>query len=185
MSDLRPLARTDRLLTETLHDELLVYDLDGNNAVHLNRTAALVWRNCDGRRTVQDLVTIVQAELGDKADEDVVLMALDSLSERGLISSGYEERDGQAVALSRRRFFRRVGAVGALAINAPVVYSAIIPPAAAAVSHGGGGGGGGSGDNSDQFLNNSSGSSSFGSGSSGSGSSGSGSSGSGSSDSYP
>ena len=173
MSYSRPLARTDRLLTETLDGELLVYDLDGDLASHLNRTAALVWRNCDGRRTVEDLVTVVQAELGDTADEDVVLMALDSLSERGLITSGYEERDGQAVALSRRRFFRRVGVIGAMAVNAPVVYSAIIPPAAAAVSHGGGGGGGGGADNN-QFLNNPSRNNSLGSGGS-----------SGSSDNYP
>jgi hypothetical protein len=70
-----------------------------------------------------------------------VLMALDGLSERGLISSGYEERDGAAVALSRRRFFRQFGVVGAVAVNAPVVYSAMVPTAAAALSSGGGGSG--------------------------------------------
>ena len=83
-------------------------------------------------------------ELGETADEDVVLMALDSLSEHGLIRSGYDERDGAAVALSRRRFFRRVGVAGAAAVNAPVVYSIIAPTAAAALSHGGGGSGGNS-----------------------------------------
>ena len=88
MNRSRPLARTDGLLTEAIDGELLVYDIAGDIAVHLNETAALVWRNCDGRRTVADLVTLVEAGLAEAADEDVVLMALDSLSERGLIASG-------------------------------------------------------------------------------------------------
>jgi hypothetical protein len=155
VSESRPIARADRLRTETLDGELLVYDLDGDIASQLNRTAALVWHNCDGRHTVAELVTIVSEELGESADEDVVLMALDSLSEHGLISSGYTERDGAAVALSRRRFFRRVGVAGAFALNAPVVYSLTVPTAAAALSNGGGGGGGGGGSqfNNSQFNN--------------------------------
>lgn len=116
---------------------MLVYDLGGDVATHLNRTAALVWRNCDGTRTVQELVTLIVKEFGEAADEDVVLMALDTLSEHGLIDSGYGERDGAAVALSRRRFFRRVGVVGAAALNAPVAYSMVVPTAAAALSNGG------------------------------------------------
>ncbi len=137
-----PLARTDRLLTERVDGELLVYDLDGDVAVHLNETAALVWRSCDGSRTVAELATLVAHERGEAPDEDVVLMALDNLSEHGLIRSGYDERDGAAVALSRRRFFRRAGVIG---VRAPVVYSLIVPTAAAALSTGGGGGGGGGG----------------------------------------
>jgi hypothetical protein len=161
VSSTGPLARTDHLLTETLDGELLVYDLNGDIAVHLNRTAALVWRLCDGRHTVAELSTRVAAELGTPADEEVVLMALDSLSEHGLLSSGYEERDGAAVALSRRRFFRRFGIAGAAVMKAPVVFSAIVPAAAAAVSGGGGGGGGGSAgefNNSPSQLNQGSGS---------------------------
>jgi hypothetical protein len=131
VGDSRPLARTDGVLTETLDDEVLVYDLDGDLALHLNHTAALVWRNCDGHRTVAELVALVGAELGETVDEDVILMALDTLSEHGLISSGFEERDGAAVALSRRRFFRRVGLAGGIA---PIVYSMVVPTAAAAQS---------------------------------------------------
>jgi hypothetical protein len=137
VSESGPLARSHGLLTEALDGELLVYDLGGDIAVHLNTTAALVWRSCDGRRTVAELVTLVAEELGEAADEDVVLMALDNLSEHGLIISGYEERNGAAVALSRRRFFRRVGVAGAAALNAPVVYSLVVPTAAAALSNGG------------------------------------------------
>jgi coenzyme PQQ synthesis protein D (PqqD) len=145
MSEPRPVSRTDGLLTETLDGELLVYDLAGDTALHLNRTAALVWRSCDGQRTVADLAMLVAEELGEPPDEDVVLMALDNLADHGLISAGYKERAGADVALSRRRFFQRVGLAGGTALSAPVVYSALVPTAAAALSHGGGGGGGGGG----------------------------------------
>jgi hypothetical protein len=148
VSESRPIARSDGVRTETLDGELLVYDLDGDIALHLNRTAALVWHSCDGRHTVAELLTLVVEELGESADEDVVLMALDSLSEHGLIRSGFEERDGAAVALSRRRFFRRVGVAGAVAVNAPVVFSLSVPTAAAALSSGGP-------SNGDPQLNNS------------------------------
>jgi hypothetical protein len=154
VSDSRPVGRTEGLLTEELDGEVLVYDLSGDTALHLNQTAALVWRSCDGRRTVADLTTLVSEELGEPADEDVVLMALDNLADHGLLSSGYEERDGAEVALSRRRFFRRVGVAGGAAFSAPVVYAALVPTAAAALSHGGGGGGGGGGSGFIQPQNN-------------------------------
>jgi phosphohistidine swiveling domain-containing protein len=140
-------ARTDGLLTESVDGELLVYDLEGDVAAHLNATAAVVWRSCDGDRTVAELAAVVAEELGETADEDVVLMALDTLVDHGLISSGYDERDGAAIALSRRRFFKRFGLAGAAA--APVVYSLVVPTAAAAKSTGGGGG-----STDDQQFNN-------------------------------
>ena len=166
MSELGPLARTDGLLTETVDREVLVYDLERDTAFHLNSTAALVWRSCDGSRTVAELAALVAEELGEEPNEDVVLMALDNLSDHGLIRSGYKERDGAAVALSRRRFFRRVGAVGAAALNAPVVYGMSVPIAAAALSTGASG----QAQNDNLLFNNPS-SSSRGSGSSSGGSS--------------
>ena len=60
-------------------------------------------------------------------------MALEMLSEHGLIASGYEEREGSAVALSRRRFFRRAG-IARRGLAAPVVYRLGVLAAAAAQS---------------------------------------------------
>lgn len=148
MNERRPLARTDKLVTETLDGELLVYDLNGDIALHLNRTAAFVWQSCDGSRTVAELVALVAEEFAESPDEDVVLMALDTLADHGLIVSGYDERDGAEVALSRRRFFRRVGVTGTAALNAPVVFTMLVPTADAALSNGGS-----ANDNSQQFNN--------------------------------
>jgi hypothetical protein len=121
-------------LTEEVDGELLVYDVERDLACRLNPSAALVWRSCDGSRTVPELVEILTAELGELADEDLVLIALDHLAEHGLIVSGYEQRDASAARLSRRRFFRRAGIAGAAAVAVPVVYSLSVPAAAAAAS---------------------------------------------------
>jgi len=124
----------DGVVTEDVADEMIVYDERTDVACRLNRSAALVWRNCDGKRTLPDLTRVLEADLGDVADEDMVLVALDSLAEHGLIESGYERRDATASRLSRRRFFRRVGVA---AVSIPVVASMAVPMPAAAASGGG------------------------------------------------
>jgi Coenzyme PQQ synthesis protein D (PqqD) len=123
----RPLARTQGFVTEEVDGELRVYDEAGDVACVLNATAAAVWARCDGKRTVKDLVRSMSDELGEVADEDLVLMALDKLAAHGLLLSGYEPRSGGAERLSRRRFFRRAGIAGATAMAAPVVYSMAEP----------------------------------------------------------
>ncbi len=130
----RPLARTADLLTEEVDGELLVYDAETELACRLNGSAALVWRNSNGKRSVTDLVAVLSEELGDLADEDMVMVALDHLHEHGLIKSGYEPRDLNVARLSRRRFIRRVGIVGAASMAVPVVHSMVVPTPAAAQS---------------------------------------------------
>jgi len=46
-----PQARSEDLVIQDIGDEVLVYDLTRHKAHCLNRTAALVWRKCDGTRT--------------------------------------------------------------------------------------------------------------------------------------
>ncbi|HEY5317663.1 MAG TPA: PqqD family protein [Solirubrobacteraceae bacterium] len=131
---LRPLARTDGLLSEEVDGELLVYDEDNVVACRLNGSAALVWRSCDGKRSVADLVAVLTEEVGELADEDLVMVALDTLADHDLIESGYQRRDAEASRFSRRRFIRRVGIAGAASIAVPVVAGMVPPVAAAATS---------------------------------------------------
>jgi hypothetical protein len=133
-NDFRPLARTQGLIFESLDDELLIYDVEDNLLCRLNRTAALVWQNADGSRTVDELADTLRAELGDLADVDLVLVSLDRLHEHGLIAWGYEPRDSDAAGLSRRRFIRRTGVVGTAALALPLVTSLVAPVAADAQS---------------------------------------------------
>ena len=50
-----PLARKECLVIKELPDETLVYDTKHDKAHCLNNTAALVWKNCDGKRTITQL----------------------------------------------------------------------------------------------------------------------------------
>jgi hypothetical protein len=126
-----PQARQKGIHTEVVNDELLVYDESNDTAHSLNRTAATVWRGCDGTRTVEDLVRVLGDEVGDVADEDLVMVTLDDLSANGLVE-GFAQREREAARLSRRRFIRRVGTVGTAALALPVVHSITAPEPAAA-----------------------------------------------------
>lgn len=130
MGTIDPLARTEGLTIEESDGKVLVFDDARDVGCVLNATAALVWRSCNGKRTLKDLVAVVSEQLGTPADEDMVLMALDKLAQHGLLLSGYQPRSNRAERLSRRRFFGRAGIVGATAMAAPVVYSAAAPSVA-------------------------------------------------------
>jgi hypothetical protein len=126
-----PQARRDDLLVEEVEDELVIYDKRSDSGHRLNRTAAIVWRHCDGERDVEDLAAVLAKELGeDLADEDLVRIALDQLAENDLIEGGAEQV-AEETMLSRRRFIRRVGTVGAAALALPVVTTINAPTAAA------------------------------------------------------
>jgi hypothetical protein len=93
-----------------------------------------VWDACDGTQAVADLVKVLAEDLGDVADEDLVLVTLDSLSEYGLLEAGYVRRDKASSQLSRRRFIQSAGAVGVAAAALPMVSSLVAPTPAAAQS---------------------------------------------------
>ncbi len=69
---LMPRARQDELVVEELQDETLVYDLKRHKARCLNRTAALVWRCCDGQTSVADVAALLEEQLATATDEAVV-----------------------------------------------------------------------------------------------------------------
>jgi hypothetical protein len=135
MGLLRPRGRTGGLLVEEIDDQLLVYDQQRDVVCSLNGTAAIVWRSCDGDRTVEDLVDVLRAEIGEIADIDLVMVTLDQLEEHGLIEAGYGRRDRLAAQFNRRRFISRVGVVTTAAVALPVVQSIVAPTPAAADSN--------------------------------------------------
>jgi len=125
---MKPVARRDGLLTRDLKDELLVYARDEHRAHCLNHTAATVFKNADGTRTVADLARLVAPEADRTASEAVVGETLARLAEAGLL-----EGDPAATGWSRRDVVRRVG-IGA-AILMPAVASIVAPtPAEAAAT---------------------------------------------------
>jgi len=54
---------------EEMEGENLLYRLGTHKAIHLNETATIIWKLCDGSRTVQDIVDLLKQEFpGSEAD---------------------------------------------------------------------------------------------------------------------
>lgn len=66
-------------------DETVVYDFRNHQARCLNRTAAAVFKLCDGKRTPQQIAAQLSQTLGAECDEEVVAMALAQLDDGQLL----------------------------------------------------------------------------------------------------
>jgi hypothetical protein len=126
---MNPVARTEAILTESVGNELIVYDEQAQKAHRLNPTSAFVWRNCDGTRTTADLAKLLHREMGIPEDEGFVSLALELLEKQRLVRVPFS-----ADTISRRDAIRRLKALGVVAAMIPVVATIASPPAAAAVS---------------------------------------------------
>jgi len=130
-----PQARHERLVVQELGDETVIYDEQRNHVHRLNRTAALVWRCCDGRRTAGALALAVQNELGSPVTEEMVWLALDRLEKEHLLQERLvrPEAVGQ---ITRRQMLRKAALVGGATLLLPVVQSMAAPTPAMAMSIG-------------------------------------------------
>ena len=118
------------VIVRELSDECLAYDAETHQAHCLSRTAADVWKLCDGKMRVAEIVRSMMKDSRPAVDEDVVLVALFRLQKCGLLrkpSRGHEQ-----ILLSRRALVRKMGIAAALAV--PVVTTLLVPTAAQAAS---------------------------------------------------
>ncbi len=131
-----PQARDENLVIQPLDEETLVYDLTRHRAHCLNRTAALIWRACDGKRTVSEIARSVGEELQRPVDEGTVLYALGQLDKLHLLKESVARPTPAPWAgvsgMSRRDFIRKAGIAAAVAV--PVITSLVAPTKAQAVS---------------------------------------------------
>jgi hypothetical protein len=109
-------------------DETLVYHKENHRAHCLNRTAAEVWKLCDGEKTVAEITETLVQESKSPVDEELVWLTLRRLSKAGLLVK--QKRQEQILA-SRRAVMRKIG-MAAMAL--PIVTSILVPTAEAAVS---------------------------------------------------
>ena len=124
-----PMARKNGLVIQEAGDEVLVYDLERNEAHCLNRTAAFVWRSCDGKNDVRAIAALLGKEFSQKVDEDLVWLAIDQLSSERLLDAQFKlESNG----ISRRAVIRKIGLAAAVAL--PVVAMLSFPGSALAVT---------------------------------------------------
>ncbi len=146
MGQTAPRARSDGLICEEVDGEFVIYDQRTDRMTRLNHSAAVVWTACDGNRSLAELLSFVRPTLGEMADENLVQVALDYLTDSDLLEAGVPVRAPSARRQSRRRFIQRAGTVGIAGTLLPVVYSLVAPTPAEAGSNpvitvpGGGGG---------------------------------------------
>ena len=126
-----PIARRARLLVRELAEEVVVYDEERHRAHCLNRTAAIVWKSCDGKTTVNGIAERVGERLSARVPDEVVWLALEQLAGFGLLASESPRRES-ANPISRRGMLRRLGV--AAAVSLPLVTSVVSPTAAEAQS---------------------------------------------------
>jgi hypothetical protein len=129
---MKPVASNDGLLVRELAEEVVVYDLERHQAHCLNRTAAFVFKQCDGRTSVEEIAGRLQAEFEAPADETLVFQALDQLDGAHLLRHK-PTPPPEPAGCTRRDAVRHVGL--GLAVLLPAVTSILVPtPAEAAVT---------------------------------------------------
>ena len=127
-------ARSRDLVVEKMDDELCVYDFSNKKCHALNKTAAQVWRLCDGRSSVEHIASHLSNENHAQVDNEVVLLALKQLRKNGLLE-GSDPLLENATAVSRRSVMKRFGVAAASApILLPLIESIVAPTPAAAGS---------------------------------------------------
>jgi Coenzyme PQQ synthesis protein D (PqqD) len=123
-----PKARKRQLIIQEMADETLVYD-EGNHKAHcLNKTAAFIWKHCDGRTGVAQITRLMEKQMKVAVTEQVVWHALEQMEKSGLLESTVT-RPAQVGLMSRRALVRQIGIA---AITVPLVTSIVAPTAAEA-----------------------------------------------------
>jgi hypothetical protein len=82
----KPKQKTDYRL-ETLDDEILLYHPSETKIMYLNPTASIIWGLCDGGRTAQEIILLLQDAYPESASEIAadVEITLDQFIEHGCI----------------------------------------------------------------------------------------------------
>jgi hypothetical protein len=113
--------KRDGLVFQAIGDEFVVYDPKTHQAHSLNRAAALVFEQVDGKADSSEIARKVGDRLGGKSSDRVVEVALDRLGKAGLLTT--------PASSSRRALLR-----GLAVALVPVVTTVLVPRAAAAAS---------------------------------------------------
>lgn len=124
----KPLARQKDLVIQELPDEVLVYDMSANKAHCLNPSAAFIWRSCNGKNSIADIVSQFDAQGQGRVSEDFVWLAIDQLQECALLEQDIAPKfEGQ----SRRQVIKKIALASMVAV--PVIASLVAPQNALAV----------------------------------------------------
>ena len=122
---MKPRSRSAGLLVQPVGDQLVAYDQTRQRLHVLSRTTAATWRHCDGRNDVAALAQLVARDLDIPADERLIALALEQLSEAHLLEEGLPTVIG-ADGVSRREMLHWA-AVAAAGVFLPTITSCGAP----------------------------------------------------------
>lgn len=117
-----PIARQKDLVIQDMPDEVLVFDVNTNKAHCLNPSAAFIWKACNGKNSVSDIVSQFESSVNGKIGEDFVWLALDQLQENALLE---HEITPKFAGQSRRQVVKNIGLFSVAA--APIIASLVVP----------------------------------------------------------
>ena len=135
-----PKARKHNVIAREFGDEVLIYDRRRDKALCLNRTAALVWKHCDGRTSIEQITDRLGKEISREfetpIDERLVWYAISQLRREQLLEDQVEIPRRVLASmkghLNRRQVIRTLGLTSIVAL--PLVSSIIAPTAAQAAT---------------------------------------------------
>jgi hypothetical protein len=122
-------ARTRHVLAEDIGDEVVVYDVDTDEAHLLSPNVTRVWRAIQGGRPVAELIPVLEASSPGQG-ELLVWETLVQLRDASLLDGPILTPTAPA-GITRRTMLKRLG-LAAAAI--PVITTIVAPTPAAAVS---------------------------------------------------
>lgn len=117
-----PLARTNGLVVQEVPNEVLVFDMETNEAHCLNETAAMVWKYCDGKTSVPQIAEILGEGKDSAVSDDLIWLAIDQLNEHKLLE---KEVATKFAGQSRREVLRKIGLASMVAL--PIIASMAAP----------------------------------------------------------
>ncbi|MEZ5347488.1 MAG: PqqD family protein [Pyrinomonadaceae bacterium] len=124
-----PLAISENIIFQEAGEETLIYNLKTNNAYSLNSTAAMVWRACNGKLSIDDIADEMSVQTKKRVSSDLVRLALDQLNENNLLAENARENGNFG---SRRELIKKAGFASMIAL--PLILSITAPRAASAQS---------------------------------------------------
>lgn len=130
--EINPISIRHQIVTQTVGNELFIYELSTNKVWCLNETCSFVWGMCDGTNPVSEITKAISKEFNLRSDESIIWLTLDSLKKAGLLENGEEVMKSVGSFFSRREAIKKVGLTTMVAL--PIISSVIAPTAAQAQS---------------------------------------------------
>ncbi len=126
-----PISRKNNIVIQAVENETLIYDLAKDKVYCLNETSAMIWQECDGKKSVREISQSLSNKLKTNFSEDLVWLALNQFRTGQLIEKNVDlitPFDG----LSRREIVKRIGFASMIAL--PVISTILAPTAVNAQS---------------------------------------------------